>query len=200
MVVLWDVASGKRLNTIEMNRGYRASAGYFLVAPDWRTVYSWREKSKYERIEQEGKRMVRWTFGGALLAWDLADGKLLRTYEHDPPHGVLYAQLAPDGRTILSTEELPGVVEGAPDRVYNLWDVRSGTCRTLRDVDGSSIFSPDGRSLVAVARDKDNYARALKWIDVASGGRDAIRLPAFHHRHSVVANSQAVRSMGTRGS
>lgn len=171
VVVLWDVASGKRLTTIEMNRGLRASSAYFLVAPDWRTLYSWREKRKYERIEQDGKRMVRWTFDGALLAWDLADGKLLRTYKHDPPHNVRYAQLAPDGRTILSTEELPGTYEGSVDYVYSLWDVRSGECRRLRDLDGSDIFSPDSRSLVTIAHDKDGYARALKLID-AAGGRE----------------------------
>ncbi|MGH7223792.1 MAG: hypothetical protein ACRELF_11225, partial [Gemmataceae bacterium] len=51
VVVRWDVASGKRLTTIEMQAGLRSTSRYFAVAPDWRTVYSWREKRKYERLE-----------------------------------------------------------------------------------------------------------------------------------------------------
>lgn len=168
VVVLWDVASGKRLTTNEMQPGYRSTDNYFAVTPDWRTVYSWREKRKYERLEQDGKRMTRWTFDGAIFAWSLAEGKLLRTYKHDPPHNVSYMQMAPDGRTILSREELPGTYERGAKSVVNLWDIASGRCRTLQGIDSFGVFSPDGKALPCTVRDEDRYVRALKMIDVAS--------------------------------
>lgn len=175
-VVLWDIDSGKRLTTIEMQPGLRSTDRYFAVAPDWRTVYSWREKRKYEQLEQDGKRMVRWTFGGAVLAWNLTDGSLLRSYKRDPPHNVRYMQMAPDGRTILTYEELPGSYERGPKSVVCLWDVATGRSRTLDGIDNSGVFSPDGKALPCTVKDEDRYVRALKMIDVASG-REKWSLP-----------------------
>lgn len=175
VVVLWDVASGKRVTTIEMQSGLRSTARYFAAAPDWRTVYSWREKRKYERVEQDGKRMIRWAFDGAILAWSLADGKLLRTYKHDPAHNVRYMQMSPDGRVILTYEELPGTYERGPKSVVTLWDVASGRCRTLDGIDNSGVFSPDGKTLPCTVQDEDGYVRVLKMIDVSSGREKWIR-------------------------
>lgn len=169
VVVLWDVASGKRLITIEMQAGGRSTSRYFAVAPDWHTVYSWREKRKYERVEQDGKRKTRWTFGGALLAWSLADGKLLRTYAQDPPHNIRYMQMSPDGRSILTYEALPGTYEGSPKNVVAMWNVAAGRSRNLDGIDNIGVFSPDGQVLPCTVKDKDGYVRTLKLIDVASG-------------------------------
>lgn len=169
VVVLWNVASGKLLTTIEMPPGLRSTDRYFAVAPDWRTVYSWREKRKYERVEQDGKRRMRWTFDGAILAWSLADGKRLRTYKHDPPRNIRYMQMSPDGQTILTYEALPGTYEHGPKNVVSLWDVATGRCRTLDGIDNSGVFSPDGQALPCTVKDENGYVRALKLIDVASG-------------------------------
>jgi WD40 repeat protein len=169
VVALWDVASGKRLTTIETGHGLRASSEYFAVSPDWRTLFAWREKRKYERVEQDGKRMMRWTFDGDIRVWNLDDGKLIRTYKQKPPHNIRFMRLAPSGEMFYTHDELPGTYEGGPKGAISLWDVKTGTSRTLDGRQNAECFSPDGRTLTLTVNDEDGYVRALKLIDVASG-------------------------------
>jgi WD40 repeat protein len=169
VIALWDVASGKRLTTIEAGYGYHATSNYYAVSPDWRTVFAWREKRKAERVEQDGKRMIRWTFGGEVRAWDLEDGKLLRTYKRQPQSNVRIMRLAPDGKTFYTFEELPGTYERGSKNATSLWDVKAGTYRTLEGVDSYGSYSPDGKALALPNRDEDGYSHGLKLIDVASG-------------------------------
>lgn len=155
---LWDVASGKCLTMIE--------AGDHRVSPDWRTIYTSREKRKYERIEQDGKRMMRWTFDGDVRAWSLDDGKPIRTYKHQPPRGIRWMQLSPDGSKLLTLEDLSGTYEGSYKGAASLWDVKSGKHRLVDGLQGNATFSPDGQSLVFTVTDEDNYAHTLKLIEL----------------------------------
>lgn len=59
VIAVWDVASGKRLSTIEAGYGYHSTAHFYAVSPDWQTVFAWREKRKVERVEQDGKKKNR---------------------------------------------------------------------------------------------------------------------------------------------
>jgi WD40 repeat protein len=177
VIALWDVASGKRLTTIEAGYGYHATMNYYAVSPDWQTVFAWREKRKAERVEQDGKRMLRWTFGGEVRAWNLDDGKLLRTYKRQPQSLIRFMKLAPDGKTIYTAEELPGIYERQAKQVASLWDVKDGTYRTLEGVDSyGGEFSPDGKSVVFPGSDENGHTKALKMIDVATG-REKWSLP-----------------------
>jgi WD40 repeat protein len=177
VIALWDVASGKRLTTIEAGYGYHATMNYYAVSPDWRTVFAWREKRKAERVEQNGKRMLRWTFGGEVRAWNLEDGKLLRTYKRQPQSLVRFMMLAPDGKTFYTADELPGIYERQAKQVVSLWDVKDGTYRTLEGVDSyGGEFSPDGKSMVFRSSDENGHTKALKMIDVATG-REKWSLP-----------------------
>jgi WD40 repeat protein len=172
VVVVWDVVSGRQLTTIETGYGYRGSLDYFFLTPDWRTLLVARMgKRKYERLEEQGKPKIRWTFNGDVRAWDLASGQVVRTYQHQPPRGMrLGMELSPDGTTFVTFEELPGTYEQQPKRAASLWDAKTGEHRPLPDGLASyGRFSPDGRSLAIASEDSDGYAQAIKLIDVATG-------------------------------
>jgi WD40 repeat protein len=169
VIALWDIASGKRLTTIEAGYGYHATLRYYAVSPDWQTLFAWREKHKVERVEQDGKRMNRWTFGGEVRVWSLEDGKLLRTYKRQPQSDVRVMRLAPDGKTFYTFDGLPGIYERGAKQVVSLWDVKAGTYRTLEGLNSYGVFSPDGKTIAFPADDENGFARALKLIDVATG-------------------------------
>jgi WD40 repeat protein len=162
VLALWDVGSSKRLTTIE--------ASNHCVSPDWRTIYTSRQKQKCERVEQDGKRTSRWTFDGGVRAWNLDDGKLVRTYKHQPPRGISGMRLSPDGSKLLTIEALSGTYErnfkGAFS--FSLWDIPSGKSRPMDGLHGTATFSPDSQSLVFIVDDDDGYAQARKSIDVAT--------------------------------
>jgi WD40 repeat protein len=164
VVAVWDIVNGKRLTTIE------TSSRTFAVSPDWRTLFAPREKNKYERVEQDGKRMTRWTFEGEVRAWSLDDGKLLRTYKHQPPRGIRGIQLSPDGKKFITSEFLSGTYERSYKNSTSLWDVKSGKYRTRDRRQPFGKFSPDGRSFASILLDdEENYAQARKLIDVTNG-------------------------------
>jgi WD40 repeat protein len=184
VIALWDVASGKRLTTIEAGYGYHATASYFAVAPDWRTVFAWRENRKPERVEQDGKRMIRWTFGGEVRAWNLEDGKLLRAYKQQPQSDVRIMRLAPDGKTFYTYDELPGTYERGPKQGVSLWDIKAGTYRTLEEMDNgtarSADFSPDGKTLVTGGSNS-----VLSLWEIGTGKR-VRQLKGKHARNGII--------------
>ena len=163
MAAVWDVATGKQLTTIET--GSRT----FHVSPDGRTVFAAREKINQERVEQNGKSMFRCTFDGEARAWNLEDGKLLRTYKHQCAKGIQSMHFSPDGTMFLTLDALSGTYERAIKFTTSLWDVKSGDCRTLAGLNSYGFFSPDGKSVAASFRNEDGYSQGLKLIDVATG-------------------------------
>ena len=172
-IVLWDVVSGKLLTTIEAGYGYHATQYYYAVAPDWHTVFTWREKGKAEQTVQNGKRMLRWTYDGSVRAWDLETGKLRRTYKHEPLHNVRVMKLAPDGKTLFTYDEVPGTFEGRGKNAISLWDVPSGNSIVLDKLGSlgeyANVLSHDGKALAITSANESYTACTLKLIDVRSG-------------------------------
>jgi WD40 repeat protein len=169
VVVVWEVATGKQVSAIETGYGYRSSVDYFFLSPDWRTLFVSRSKRNLERVDQAGKRLIRWTFDGAVRAWDLTTGQLQRTYKHQPPRNIISMQLSPDGTKFATFEELPGVYEREIPRMLSLWDVRTGEYQALpKGLRSYARFSPDGQTLVTFSQDADSYTQALKGLHVAT--------------------------------
>ena len=158
------------MTTIETGYGYRSSSEYFFLTPDWRTVFVSRQKGKPTRVENDGKKLTRWEFDGEVRAWDLATGRRRETFQHTPPRNITWMQLARDGRTFVTQEQLPGEWEGSPPSATSLWDVKAGTSRPLPGkLSVSGPFSPDSKTIAAVAPDGDDYTTAVKLFDVATG-------------------------------
>jgi hypothetical protein len=177
VVVLWDVASGRDVTTIETGYGYRASLEYFFLSPDWRELFVSRGTRKVEQVEKDGKRLRRWTCDGDVRTWDLATGRLLHTYKHDPPRDIRLMELAPDGRRFVTWEEVSGTSEGSPKSAASLWDVQTGRYQALPDdLQVYGQFSADGRALAVVAVGSDRYARTVKLLDTATG-RERLSIP-----------------------
>jgi WD40 repeat protein len=171
VVLVWEVESGKQLTKIETGYGYRGSAEYFFLTPDWSTMFVPQEKRKFTRFERDGKKLIRWEMNGGVRSWDLATGQLKDTYRHDPPRSVRHMWLSPDGRKFASYEELSGEGEGPPKRGATLWDVASKQYRALPDgfhlaTDG---FSSDSRWIVGVQPDENEMMSITQLIDVATG-------------------------------
>src|SRR5207247_516049 len=121
---------------------------YFWLTPDWQTLFVARGKRKATRVEQDGKRLMRWEFGGDVRAWDMATGQVRKTYRHQPPHNVRHMQLSPDGTKFVTYEEVPGTYERAPKQAASLWDVASGRSLPLLDgMETYGAFSSDSQAL-----------------------------------------------------
>lgn len=78
-------------------------------------------------------------------------------------------QLAPDGKTFYTHDELPGTYERSPKNAAALWDVKTGTYRTLEGLNSVGTFSADGKTVVFSVENENGYTHRLKLIDAATG-------------------------------
>lgn len=146
------MASGDQLTKIESGYGYRATWDYFFVTPNWGSVLVSRKgREKIEVIEQDGKQARRVEYNGDVCQWDLETGRVVRTYQHDPPRYIRFMAMAPNGSTFVTADTLPGVVEREEALATTVWDAKEGTYRPLGDTDRQYhfVYSPDSRFLAA---------------------------------------------------
>lgn len=184
VVLAWDVASGKELVAVEGGEGSRSSPEYFLVSPDWKTLYVSRSKRRTQRVEEDGKRWIRLFCNDDIRAWDLATGRLQRTYKHDPPRGINY--FSGDKARLVTFEYVPGILGRDALSAVSVWDLQSGQRQSLPDnvqCDGVPVYyrlpgllSPDGSSLAIGVGDNDAHVHALKLFDPATC-REKLSIP-----------------------
>ena len=165
IVHVWEIASGKRLMTLEMGEGLRSTVNYFFVTPDFKTAVSATQaKGAIEKIERDGKTLHRVAYRDAIYVWDLESGDLLRTLRHDPARGYLSLAPSPDRSVFFTLEEVPGEFASHRPRALSLWDLATGGHRQVHP--GNAIaeaFSADG-SLVAIVFPKadDQHSDSVK--------------------------------------
>lgn len=127
IIQLWDPSSGKELRRINTPPGYRGSAEYALTPQDYSDLY----------IPIEGRKVVRESgilptyrieFQGKVLVWDLTTGKEKTTLKPLPGHGVISADLSPDGKRLITVERpgYSGTATTQPPEVVRLIDTSTG--------------------------------------------------------------------------
>jgi RNA polymerase sigma factor (sigma-70 family) len=149
-VILWDAASGEQLEPLEP-----------FVLDTRNVVFGQEGKSlagaKYYWKEGPGGRVLLDRL--EIKVWDAATGaERASVAAHGP--SVSSAAFAPDNRTVAWT-----------DTALRLWDTTTGRQRVLyegKEWLGHVTFSPDGRTLAAVAWDRQKKAEVRRW-DVATG-------------------------------
>ncbi len=166
-IQLWDTSTGEQLQTFKSptDRSY-----YFIhVSPDWKTLYTASGQQDYSRIEKNGKRMLRWECDGSINEWDLATGELRRQLKHEPPRSIIQVSLSPDGRYIVTGDQLSGEAERTQLRRVSLWDVETGESRDLSNTfNPYANFTPDGQ-LVSLVDLQDNRCTSISLYDTSSG-------------------------------
>jgi WD40 repeat protein len=168
VIQVWEVDSGRQLAMIDT--GKRQNHYEFVVSPDWKTVYAPHVIRKATRSRKDGKPLTRWDFEGGIRAWNLETGELLETYQPTPARGIRGISLSPDGKFLLTTEDLPGEYERGPPTDNSLFDLGSGEFRPLdRGRAGPGSFSKDSRTISFVDMDDDYSSTAISLFDVATG-------------------------------
>ena len=74
VVQVWDVASRKELRRFNTPPGYRGSADYALLTPDWAALYVPVERRTIKALERGGERLRRIDFAGEVRVWDVNSG------------------------------------------------------------------------------------------------------------------------------
>ncbi len=128
-LLLWDVATGKNLQTLSDHKDYVYSAAF---SPDGAMIVSGGGGNNEDY---------------AVRLWDVASGQVVRelTGNQGPVYGVAFA---PDGKTVLS---------GGSDRIVRQWDVTNG--KLVRQFSGHDAavdtvaFSIDGALIVTSSDD-----------------------------------------------
>ena len=168
IINVWDLASGKRLTSIDAGNGLRATADYFAFSPDWKTLFAWQEgRGAFEKLEREGKTINRVQYNSVIRSWNVDSGRPLRTFQHSPPHGIRMMFMAPNGKYFLTLDEIPGEFDASRPRGLSLWDTATGKYREVAKGDTNpGAISSDSR-LVAVSMPvphEDSYTESIRIV------------------------------------
>ncbi|MDG2185076.1 MAG: PA14 domain-containing protein [Mariniblastus sp.] len=153
---LWNVADGRRL--LDVGEGHRDTLYGIAFSPDGKTLAT----AGYDRLIQ---------------LWNVADGKLIRTFEGH--NGAVYdIAFSPDGSVIASA---------SGDSSVKLWNVASGQrLDTFGQPTGEQFnvaFTPDGQHVVAAGADK--AIRLWKWVSKEKPQVNPMVLVRFAHEQEI---------------
>jgi WD40 repeat protein len=178
VVQIWDVASRKEVRRVETPRGYRGSAEYAILTPDWKTLYVPVEKRAVRRIERDGKKVNQFDYSGAIRVWDVTSGKEKEPLQPAEGSAPAYAKLAPGGRFLVAVERPSYVAgDGGPKDATVVWDLATGKKSPLCDGFAYPLFAADGKAVVVGLDDYDaktsTRTSLVKALDFPSGKQRA---------------------------
>ena len=184
----WDAKTGQLISQSALSQDY----GYYVAfRPDinrilWRkqgsntltltdisgsavlATFAHAKQPDHSTLSPDGTRMLS-ASDNAMMLWDAASGKLLRTFAH-PDVGPAGFKMADSVDSVAFSPDGARVLSGTSSGTVNLWDAASGQkIWTYKEGPATAIvwsleFSPDGKSVLAAVSD-----RSPKLIDAATG-------------------------------
>jgi WD40 repeat protein len=180
----WSIESGKLIaeHKLDAPGSYVACVAVSPIQRDWVAVGGnapgawlrlWNMKTGQVRIldshqatvasvvfSRDGKRLLTGSFDNTAMLWDVASGKMVRTFRGHDWH-VWQAAFSPDEKTVVTASR---------DGTARLWNAATGEQRTTstgekmpfmghRGAVYSATFSPDGALVATCGYDK----RVLLW-------------------------------------
>ncbi|MBZ0148457.1 MAG: caspase family protein [Pseudorhodoplanes sp.] len=111
----------------------------------------------------DGTRALSGGFDNTMKLWDVASGRLVRTFRGHT-NIVRSVAFSPDGSRVLS---------GSQDNTIKLWDIATGkavfTLTGHKETVNSVAFSPDGTRIVSGSRSFRGHDNTIRLWDVATG-------------------------------
>lgn len=147
MVDLWDIATGKRKNTLSTVENETTDDTNNRILNFYMSLGGHRNS-----FSADGKTIASDRSGATFSFWDIATRKEVRTLTAEPTgrFGQLVS-FSSDLRTLAITNESISYKRQMPIRIWeiNLWDVNSGTQKKTIKTDNHFgipfiVFSPDG--------------------------------------------------------
>jgi WD40 repeat protein len=167
---VFETTSGKELRRIQSPPGYRGTAQYALVTPDWQTVYVPVERRKVVSLEKDGEKQRRIEYEGELLAWNLADGKQLEGIKPSAQgRGALVGYMSPTGDKLISVECPSHTVGEDSTNQTVLLDLKTRTAKALGSGYGMAAFTGDGLRMAVTLFGTNNGEGRLVVTDLPSG-------------------------------
>jgi WD40 repeat protein len=170
LVQLFDTKTWKEIRRIQTPPGYRGTAEYALLTPDWQTLYVPVDRRKVVATEKDGKKQRRIEYNGELLAWDVATGKELPAIKPSvPERGVMVGYISPTGDKLVAVEYGSYLLNEEMVKETVLWDLKSQTAELLGKAYGMAAFSGDGRRLAIALFSTPSQESRLFVMDSKSG-------------------------------
>jgi WD40 repeat protein len=175
-VQIYDWAAKTEIRRFETPPGYRGSAEYALLTPDWKTLYVPVNRRTVRPIERDAKRLNRIEYAGEIRVWDVESGKEQAPLPCPEGSAPIHAALSPGAQLLLAFERpsYDAVPRVQAQDTTVVWDLASRQKRKLCDGFAVPAFSPDGKTLGAVVADDNARESLVKLLDLTTGEQLAV--------------------------
>ena len=168
IIQLWDVASQKELRRINSPAGYRGSADYALLTPDWKAVYVPVERRKIVRGERQGKAFVRVEESGEVRVWDLMTGEEKASLKATADSAPVHADLSPNGTDLVCVERFSRDSDEPDKTATVVWNLKTLEKKKWKERYSVPSFSPDAKTFAVADSDLEAKKSVARIFDAAT--------------------------------